>query len=382
MRLDLIFPAFPPALDGIGDYTFHLASTLAQEHDVRVLTAQSSPRPCPPARVLTAFSTSSPNGIREIEEAIALDPPAWLLVQYNPFSYGHWGFTPFLAATLRSLRRRHPSLKIAAVVHEPFVPIESWKFAVMWTWQRWQFRQLGAAADVLFFPLQSWADRFRPWFPGTEVHVVPVGSNIPNIRADRQQVRRALGIDDRLVVGLFGTAHPSRQLSTVRVALNRLRAGGLAPLLLYVGPAGPVVQTTLPGHPIHDAGALPAADVSRHFSAMDVYLCPFENGVSARRGSFLVGLQHGVATVSTHGVDTDADLRAAAPGSMRLAPDDLPDVFADHVEQLVRNLPERTRQAAAGAAYYEHTFSWPLIGETITAALRPRPALSPSPSLS
>lgn len=380
MRIDLLFPAFPPALDGIGDYTYHLATTLGRDHDVRVLTAQPEPGDCPGARVCTAFPARPPAGIRQIEEAVALDPPAWLVVQYNPFSYGHWGFNPFLASTLRRLRRRHPSLKVAAVIHEPYVPVETWKFAVMWTWQRWQFRRLGAAADLLFFPLRGWAERFGPWFPRAEVQVLPVGSNIPRLPAAREETRRALDLEGRLVIGVFGTAHPSRQLSSVRTALDRLRAAGETPAVLYVGPSGSAVRALLHDHEVHDAGPLPGPDVSRHFSAMDVYLSPFQNGVSARRGSFLVGIQHGVATVSTVGADTDALFRDDDTGVL-LAPDDAPSVFADHVDRLVRNEAERTRRAAQGAAFYERHFSWPLIGARMGRALgAPAPTSSLSPS--
>jgi len=380
MRIDLVFPAFPPALDGIGDHTAHLAATLGDRHDVRVLTAEPSPTPFPPARVEAAFSTTSLGDIRRLGEAVAVDPPDWLIVQYNPFSYGHWGFNPHLAATLRALRQRHPTLRLAAVIHEPFVPVETWKFAVMWTWQRWQFRQVGRAVDVLFFPLATWADRFRPWFPEAAVHVLPVGSNIPNVGADRPDVRRTLGVGDRLVVGLFGTAHPSRQLGTVRGALDRLRAGGVDSLLLYVGPAGSVVRSTFDGHDLYDAGALPAEAVSRHFSAMDVYLAPFEKGVSARRGSFLVGPQHGIATVSTRGIETDPLFGVETETGVLLAPDDAPSAFADHVDRLVRNPTLRIRRAAAGAAFFDRTFSWPHLADRLCRALSLRSA-PPSPSL-
>jgi glycosyltransferase involved in cell wall biosynthesis len=282
---------------------------------------------------------------------------------------------------LRTVRQRHPSLQIAAVVHEPFVPVENWKFAVMWTWQRWQFRQLGRAVDTLFVPLHTWADRFRPWFPNTPVHVLPVGSNIPNAGADRTKTRRDLGVEDRLVVGLFGTAHPSRQLGTVRHTLDRLRDDGFAPLLLYVGPDGPVVQTTLDGHDVHDAGPLPAAAVSRHFSAMDLYLAPFEKGVSARRGSFLVGPQHGIASVSTRGADTDPVFGTEEEIGVLLAPDDAPALFADHAARLARDPAQRSQRARDGAAFFERTFSWPGISRRLTTTLATH-AGSPSPSLS
>jgi hypothetical protein len=63
-----------------------------------------------------------------------------------------------------------------------------------------------------------------------------------------------------------------------------------------------------------DLGILPAFQVSLSFRAMDLHLAPFIDGVSTRRGSFLVGMQHGVAGLSTFGPLTD-DLLADSRGT-------------------------------------------------------------------
>jgi glycosyltransferase involved in cell wall biosynthesis len=379
MRIDLVFPAFPPSFDGIGDYTYHLASALSEDHQVRVLTAESAPTPCPGARVVTGFSLDSIRKIRLLEESIPQDLPDWVVVQYNPFSYGQWGFNPYLISTLRTLKARHPQLKVAVMVHEPFVPVESWQFAVMWTWQRTQFCQLGKLADTLFFPIQAWADIFTSWFPNASVNVLPVGSNIPNVRADRSTVRADLDLSNRLVLGLFGNAHPSRQLPTVDLALNRLRTDGHSPVLLYIGNAGDQVRDALSGHEMYDAGPLSAPDVSRHFAAMDLYLVPFTKGVSARRGSFLTGIQHGIATISTYGIHTDPMLRESADTGVFLAPDDDPSLFANHVELLARVDHRRAQQATKGANFFSRHFTWPHIANQMVDTLDvSRPTL-PSP---
>ena len=125
------------------------------------------------------------------------------------------------------------------MVHEPFVPVESWSTAVMTTWQRAQLWMLGQSADLLFFSIAPWAERFRRWFPETPVHHLPVSSNVPRTSTSRQAAREEIGLAaDDFVIGVFGSAHPSRLLHFIRAAVARIRADVRDVRVLYIGGAG------------------------------------------------------------------------------------------------------------------------------------------------
>ena len=372
MKIHLVFPTLPPALDGIGDYTARLAAELqARKHEVKILTAM--PTSCATTEVKTerAFEVEPPQATWPLWNAVRRDPPDWLVVQYNPFSYGRWGFNPFLPLVLRRLKRQHPLLRLAVMVHEPFVPVEDWRTALMTTWQRGQLWALGCAADLVFFSIAPWAERFRPWFPGTPVHHLPVSSNVPRTSVSKQAMRRELGLaPDEFVVGVFGSAHPSRLMHFIRAAVERVQADVGALRVLYVGAAGKRVREALGDVPMIDTGALPAADVSRHFAAMDLYLAPFRKGVSTRRGSFLVGLQHGVATISTHGIHTDKVLLEQNGAAFLLSSDANPDDYARLAATLARDEQRRSDIGKAGQAFFEDSFSWPRLTESLLDALK------------
>jgi glycosyltransferase involved in cell wall biosynthesis len=379
MTYDLIFPVLPPSLNGIGDYTAHLATELARTHDVRVLTAQAEASSLREAGVTVerAFGTDRRAGVHDLVAPIVARQPDWVLLQYNPFSYGEWGLNLSLPAALRRIRAGAPSTRIALTVHEPFVPVRNLRSLVLTSWQRLQFWRLGRQADVVFCAIEPWVERFTPWFPTTKVVHLPVGSNMPRVEARRTEVRASLGFDpDTLVLGFFGQGHPSRMLSFVRRAIAGLRAEGRDARVLYVGPAVDVVGPALSDVPHHCTGALPGPDVSRHLAAMDLYLAPFRDGVSARRGSFLAGLQHGLATVSTTGPQTDAFLDAQDGIAFLLAPDDDLSAYENHVLTLVEDDALRARIAAGGRALYEEVFSWPRIADRMLSELHSVPAPS------
>ncbi|WP_022834426.1 glycosyltransferase family 4 protein [Salisaeta longa] len=363
MRIDLVFPALPPALDGIGDYTARLGQTLASACAVHIWTAQDDARAVPGALLHLVPSMASSRGLSHLVEGIAADPPDVLVVQYNPFSYGRWGLNLHLAPALRRLKARCPRLHLALMVHEPFVRVENWRFAVFTTWQRLQFWRLMRTADTAFVSIAPWVDRFQPWFPATPIHHLPVGSNMPHVPCKRATMRDRLMIAPQAtVLGVFGSAHPSRLLGMVNAAAARLARQELQPVVLYIGAAGAAVQDALTADVrLIDAGALPGDDVSRHLAAVDVYLAPFADGVSTRRGSFLVGLQHGLPTVSTVGRDTDAMLRTANGTAFDLVPDTDAEAFAKAVERLVRSVALQEKRRSAASAFYSSHFTWPRI---------------------
>lgn len=360
MKVYLLFPTLPPALDGIGDHTVHLARALAGRGvEAGILTACGSVDSVEGVSLWPCFSLEGRPGLSPLIGVLREVRPDWLVVQYNPFSWGRWGLALSLAATLRAVTRQVPGLRVALMVHETFVPVISWKFAVMTTWQRYQLWQLGRLASVLLFSTQPWAERFARWFPGTPCYHLPVGSNVPDSGAGRAVARRELGLEDGVVVlGVFGTAHPSRLLGYVHRAAARLRREGVDAVTLYVGPHGSQVRAALPGLPLVDAGRQAPEGVSRCFRAMDVYLAPYSDGVSTRRGGFMAGLQHGVATVSTVGPLTDPMLREVAGEAFLAPPVWAAEAFTASVLELAGNPRLREAVGARGRTLFETHFTW------------------------
>ena len=372
MRIDLVFPTLPPALDGIGDHTARLAEALAARGpSVRVLTAQAGADPIPGVAVEPSFSLERRRDILGLVAAVCSDPPDVLFVQFNQFSYGRWGLNPFLPLALSRIKRETPHVHIAWMAHEDFVPVTSWSFAVMTLWQRAQFWGLGRLADRIFFSIDPWVEQYQSWFPRTPVHHLPVGSNIPNQGLSQQQARERLGLGEAaFVAGVFGSARGSRLLGHIRQAVLALRRRAQDDVtLLYVGPDGEKVRAAMGAVPVRDAGALPAEEVSVHLAAMDLHLAPFVDGASTRRGSLMAGLQHGVATISTRGALTDRMLHTADGEALVLTGAGDAPAFARRAVGLWEEEDKRRRVGAGGQRLYQRVFDWERLAEQLLTAL-------------
>ncbi|HLV81564.1 MAG TPA: glycosyltransferase family 4 protein [Chthonomonadaceae bacterium] len=369
MKIAIIAAALPPRLDGIGDYTAHLAAELAGSATVTVLAGQEHAAPIPGVEIVPAFLAAQPGSVRALATQVEKDPPDWLLLQYNPFCYGPRGFNPRLSQVWRGIRRRHPEVRLALMVHEPFVPVTNWKFAVMTTWQRWQLWSLGRAADSVFCSIDPWARRFRPWFPGKPVAHLPVGSNVPLTPLARSEARDRLGISEETVVlGVFGTLSWTRLLARIRAAAETVRAGGRDVLVLYMGPDGGLVRQGLDGFPVRADGPLEAGEISRRFAAVDIYLAPFVDGVSTRRTSLMTALQHGVATAGTRGWLTDALLVAEDGRALLLADAKDADAYKACVRRLLEDDALRARLGQQAQRLYQREFAWERIAAQLMRA--------------
>jgi glycosyltransferase involved in cell wall biosynthesis len=371
MTIHIIAAALPPQLNGIGDYTAQLAAAMAGSIRLKVLTVTGQPhRPIPGVAIEPVFSIAEPHSVRQIARHVEADRPDWLLLQYQPFAYGRWGLNPHLPLTIADIKRRSPETRIAVMVHEPFVRIECWKTAIQTSWQRWQLWKLGRSADLMLFSIEAWARTFRSWFPEKPVLHLPVGSNIPLVRMPRDEIRARLRIPEQtMVLGLFGTTHPSRLLLPVRRAAETAQRAGWDVLVLYMGPHALRLREAMGNLPVLAEGQLPAEEISRRFAALDVYFAPFSDGVSTRRTTLMTGLQHGAAVIGTRGPLTDSILREHDGRSLLLADVDTPAELGSLALRLLDDVSLRARLGHAAQALYQREFSWEQCSSRLLAAM-------------
>jgi glycosyltransferase involved in cell wall biosynthesis len=380
LRIGLLSAAFPPDFDGIGDYTYWLASALAKEGaEPSVWTSLGPDRlPCDGVEINPFFDSRKPQTVEQLPDLLDRRPIDWLVVQYNPFAFGRWGYCPWLITTLRRLKKSG-QCKVAIMFHETQVPRRPFKLWVMRQWQNWQLRGLARLADVIFVSTTRWEAEIKEVFPSAVCHHLPVGSNLPRSSLSLEEARQRLAIpEDTLVLGMFGSSHPSRMTDWMRAAVEGAATVQPQLVVLYVGKDGKGFREVCAGFPFLDQGPLPADAAADRMRAMDLLISPFIDGISTRRGSAIAGFQHGAAVASTLSPYTDPLFRGAAPASLILAPRDDRATFVEKINQWILS---SWKQGAAGReemeSFYARYFDWPVIARNTLDRLRePTAALS------
>jgi glycosyltransferase involved in cell wall biosynthesis len=360
-RICIISPALPPKLDGIGDYTALLSRQLVSLGiSPTILTdEQVESDAIDGVRILRTFDPDLPGTNWKLVESISAANPDWILVQYNPFGFGRRGLNLHLYRVLARLKQVLPATRLAVMFHETYVPPVNVRMAVMAVWQRWQFRRIGRAADLMFFSIYPWAEEHRSWFPGKPIYHLPVGSNIPRIEISKHQARLDLGLEaDEVVLGVFGNAHTSRLFNRVRQSAEALQNAGRRVRVLYIGPDGGKLTSEIGRIPLIADGPLPADQVSRRLSAVDISLATYSDGVSTRRGAMMAALQHGLPIVGTMGIHTDPELMDANGHALLLAPAGDAEAFCKAVVSLSANPKLQAALSTGALELFDQRYSW------------------------
>jgi glycosyltransferase involved in cell wall biosynthesis len=365
----LISAGYPPDLDGIGDYTWWLAQMLAAQSEVegpvRIFTALGPERTAAPGvEVFPFFDLSRPSSFANLLSSPAIEELDWLVLQYNPFSFGARGWCPSVPRTLARLRRLPGAPKIAVMFHETVVPKWPWKFGVMYCWQQPIFQMVCRAADVAFVSTERWTLHARRAAPHLRVHHLSVGSNITLSETSSTDARQRIRLEkDALVFGVFGSAHVSRRLDWIAATLAA--ASHQWPerrvVLLYVGAQGGMLHRACPYAEIIDAGRLPAEEVGCRLRAMDAVISPFLDGMSTRRTSVISVLHHGVPVATTRSAWTEELFLTDAPIGLLLSTARSAGEFAAETLDWIARLPRGAVPNPGVSAFYERHFTWSAI---------------------
>ncbi|WP_345244859.1 glycosyltransferase family 4 protein [Nibrella saemangeumensis] len=316
MKIIFICNKFPPAIDGVGDYTFHLANNFYQlGHDVSVICAycelvqQKVSSGCFNYNVFPIAKSWSLSDLAIIKPVINSYKPDWLLVQYVPNSFSRLAI-PF-EFPLLLLRIKNQDTRICITFHELYTRMVYWPFKhlISALAQRWICTKLAQVAnlivvsiDITYSLLQTRTDK--------PIHLIPIGSNILPFHIPDEQIvstRNELAPNGESIISTFGNRD---QDTLIQVFCKLVRKRPEVKLLicgvLRLSPEGLCLFDSLKDK-IIITGHLPNRDVYRLLRSSDVFFLPDpvdssgEGGTSTKSGSLAAALVAGLPVVGTSG---------------------------------------------------------------------------------
>jgi glycosyltransferase involved in cell wall biosynthesis len=364
VRLALCCNESLDGVDGIRDYTFRMVEALGE---IEAVAADLYVRTSEGRWAVIDGETGDRGDEGAFQGLTGYDV---VVVQYNPFMYGRWGFAPWLPVALGRLRSKSAGVRVALMVHEPYVPMVNWRWTLMGLWQCCQLAAALWESHLAFVSIDPWARSLRKLPFARPTFHLPVGSNLPDMRAARNAQRMQLNADDdTVVIATFTTGIPGRLVSHVAAAIDEVARTGQKVLVLNLGAGAPRLEGAIV-EPVEliEPGRLPSEEVASNLAASDLFLAPFIDGVSTRRTTVMAALQHGVPVVGTSGFLTDGIFRDAAD-HLRLVPVESPHAFSAAAVHLALNPVERVALGTAGRELYERSFDWPVIAKELLTRL-------------
>ncbi|MGE3311840.1 MAG: hypothetical protein AB7O66_17880 [Limisphaerales bacterium] len=318
----IISGMFPPMRGGLPDHTDRLAHELSKTWRVTVLTSTGVATDRPYAvRAEVADWHDRADLERRARQAAVDGPVLW---QYVPHMYGRGGVNFAIPRVLGNLARE--GRRQVVLAHEIRAPFSWWPHRSVYALaHRLMWRRVLAAADAIGVSTGAWLDRMNESLGGEgergalasaggrpDLFLAASPSNIRLSATDaghRASWRLALGLGEAdVVVGCFGSVGMSRQFEWVLDGWREARRSRPTTALVKIG-EGPAPRLSQEeARWFRGLGYLGGDEVSKSLQAMDLLALPFEDGVSERRSTFMVGLAHGLAVATTQGWGTGREL--------------------------------------------------------------------------
>lgn len=320
--------------DGVLDHAHRLADELAGRHEVSVAVRQL-------------------DGSWSEDLEPVLGTADVVLLHYAPWNLGlgsrHWRFL----AEWRGLRRRAPGARWVLFLHERATPDPAQRMNRLA--QQLQFAWIASGCQGVVGATPLLTSRARRRLAHAQV---PVGSNLPDGRGQRDAQRRALGLSPAdLVVGSFVQGYRAAEAPYVRSAVaaaGRAARGRVVHLALGSDPA----DTDVRGVERLVPGPLSAEALAAHLACVDLYVSPYPDGMSARRTTLVAALQHATAVISNGGAATESWLSDL--DAVHLAPLTV-DGFAQAAEELAGDAAVRAALSRRAREAHESHFAWPVL---------------------
>ncbi len=348
---------------GLPDHTDRLAHALSATHRVTVLTSPGVETD----RVFAVKAEVSNWHDREalLDRVRAVSGSGPVLWQYVPHMYGRGGVNFAVPGAMAQLARE--GRRQVVLAHEIRAPFSCWPHRSFYALaHRVMWRRVRSAAPSIGISTSAWLERERG---GTMVgarprwFLAPSPANLPVVRVEpdhRRAWRAGQGLEaESRCLGFFGSVGSGKQFEWVlagwREARRRVPSTGL--VVLGGKPAPRLTEEE--SRWFRPLGFLPGEEVSRALQALDLLILPFEDGVSERRSSFMVGLAHGLAVVTTVGEGTGRELRRAQEdfywGVSRAAGEA---GFARAVREAVMDEGRRRATGERAAHQYSARYDW------------------------
>ena len=359
MHILIITKNLPAAVCGIGDHSILLGNAIrSRGHWVTLLAGKGDPGEN--RHIVNKFwHKESIFGLIKRMDSMEVDH---LILQYTPltFAFNNGRNQNFAMADFWSACSSKWNTSL--ILHETY--FKAWwhpPSLIKGVIEKRLLKLIVQNSHYVFTASQPFFEEVKHWGSNAKIGLLPIGSNFSFNTVDRAKMRSEKGIDlGEVVLLLFGGGELNlRKLSHYVNAVDALlsKNGIKARWLLLGGAKEDYFSLTFP---VISHGFLSQEDLSSWLQLADIFLMPQICGLSAKRGTLMAALQHGLPVVGTKGKMTD-QFWCEVPGVNLISGAKR---FASTVLRLAEKEELRKQMGVTNRSYFEAHFTWDKIART------------------
>ncbi|MEM7801842.1 MAG: glycosyltransferase family 4 protein [Chloroflexota bacterium] len=388
LKIGFVTGEYPPMEGGVGAYTQRLALALKEiGHEVHILTSRRA-KP----KIERQRSQSLGEAWQKIND---INEPIEVNGLFIHGRFRRWNWTEMSTIADIAIRFEFDIVHIqyqAAAFNMQRVGINYLPWRLKWVLptvvtfhdlrvpylfpkagplRNWAVNALGRNADGAI--VTNSEDQFAlAERVSTDIETIPIGSNIPvkmTNHIEVEEIREKLGLQsDDVLLGYFGFIHPSKGADLLIKALFELSDRFH---LLFIGgqtgssdphntePFYQELQQMIEGRELEDrvhwSGFISDERVSAMITASDLFVLPYRDGASLRRGSLMAALAHGKAIITTMPLQADSFFKHGSNVHL------IDQANANALAQAIKNVSQDSEyraQLAANAQSAASQFNW------------------------
>jgi len=309
MRILIISKNFPPKIDGVGDYSYHLKKELSKDGSVEeIYVATSVNEAFKTNKYFFFFYNWSIREFIKLKGFICENAIDYILFQYVPYSFSRLGIPLLLPFKLNLL-----PVKCVTVFHEIAVGYElpnpkSWIIASLQRLIAWKIAYTSDAVITSTGLYEKLLKKFSK-----KIYRIGIG---PNIIAEQQSLTT---LKNNIVISSFSNRINRELLKAVKILIEeegidvRLVGLGYIPDNSRITLEKEIAHLGL-DHAVSLMGILEENEFIQHLIDSNIYLQiePVDKnnkgGVSLKSGALAVAMSCGLPIVITKGQMTDSDI--------------------------------------------------------------------------
>jgi len=360
MKVVFISNNLPPAVDGVGDYTYFLAEQFVEHgHEVHIICSDAKevdPLQMEDMAIHPIIDKWDRLGIDKTIQAIQSLQPDWVSLQYVPYSFSPTGQA---WAMIHFAKQMHKlGIPLSTTFHEVCIRYEAKQFSRALS-QRIIARALAKHSQKVITSIDFYVRYLKQWTD--DVKMIQIGSNIPAIytpEEDQKELRQSITPDGEFLIATFG----KRDHVALLNLFEQLVAIRPNCKLLICGKTPKIKIKKHLKLNIHSTGYLSREGVFQHLKVSDLFLqfSMGKGGVCNKSGSLAAAFAAGLPIVGNKGDMTNQSL--VQSGAVIFAPKK-GRANMDALLEIMDNPVLLEEQAERAELYHERFLDWRTIYE-------------------
>lgn len=313
MHILFITNNFPPIVDGVGDYTFHLAREFVKNgHEVVVVCKENAqiPPKVHGIEVKAIIKIWNKKAAIPIIKLIGDYQISWVILQYVPHGFQRKGLPFALISVMKQIKST--GVKIMVFCHEisiSYVERKNLKRFLIYKVMRYIVRKILINADIVTTSIDYYYRILSQLVPDIICHhPIPIAANIPHTNKTDEELhwlKDKIAPKNEIIISFFG----KRDIKNSVIAIRNLINEGIGIKVLFIGNTLQDISELNPSN-YYKTGILDLQQIDSYLLISDILILPEAklSGCSFKSGSLSAALRDGIAVLSSEGFLTSKEL--------------------------------------------------------------------------